>query len=154
MAVRDVLKVNRKTFFNPRAWLGYDALKAQTVFLYNLIKNIFVTTEAAPVRTESFAEALTRLNLTEQEADDIGKNYLFYSLGFVGIAAFAMLFGFYLLFVHHTFAGWILSLSITALLLAQAFRYHFWHFQIKFRKLGCTFEEWKQGKPFDQEPKA
>ena len=36
----------------------------------------------------------------------------------------------------------ILSLVLSFVSLALAFRYHFWHFQIKHRKLGCSFQEW------------
>jgi len=31
MALKDVVKVSRKTFFNPRAWVGYDQVKTSTL---------------------------------------------------------------------------------------------------------------------------
>lgn len=150
MAIRDVFKVNRKTFFNPRAWLGYDVVKSQSLFLYDLIKQIFVK-PTPPENVETFEESMQRQNLTEEDIQEAGKTYFSYAILFLILGMISFIFGFYLLILHHTFYGWILSLSVTGLFLVQAFRFHFWYFQIKFRKLGCTFAEWKQGKPFDSE---
>lgn len=48
--------------------------------------------------------------------------------------------------VYALFAGeWpnaLIGTALTCLLLAQAFRYHFWLFQIHRGKLGCTWQEW------------
>jgi intracellular multiplication protein IcmV len=42
--------------------------------------------------------------------------------------------------------AFIVSLVVTLIALILAYRYHFWYFQMKQRKLGCTFSEWyKQG---------
>jgi intracellular multiplication protein IcmV len=40
------------------------------------------------------------------------------------------------------FLGALLSLVVAFLALALAFRYHFWFFQIKQRRLGCSVSEW------------
>jgi len=32
--------------------------------------------------------------------------------------------------------------ALTLYVLTQAFRYHFWLFQLRNRKLGCTLSEW------------
>lgn len=152
MALKDVLKINRKTFFNPRAWFGYDTVKQQTNLVIDIGKDILIPEK--PQREETFEEAMKRFNLTDADVKSISENYLIYSLFFVVLGAVSFAGSFIMLFYYDTFAGWLIGLAATALILVQAFRYHFWHFQIKFRKLGCTFEEWKQGKPFDnQEPK-
>jgi intracellular multiplication protein IcmV len=39
----------------------------------------------------------------------------------------------------------IVSFIILWIALVLAFRYHFWYFQIKNRKLGCTVYEWYRG---------
>lgn len=77
MAIRDVLKVNRKTFFNPRAWLGYDNLKLQTSQIYDLLRGLFA--RPVPEREETYQEALTRLGITNKEAQETGETYLIYS---------------------------------------------------------------------------
>jgi intracellular multiplication protein IcmV len=90
---------------------------------------------------------MERLQLTEDDIQKSGQHYLIYTIVFVIVAAIAFATGFYLLIIHGTIAGWILAFASTAVLLANAFRFHFYHFQIKHRILGCTFNEWWRGKP-------
>lgn len=144
MAVKDVFKVSRKTFFNPRAWLGYDALKDQTRTIWTIAKDAAAVPQ--PEHVETFEEAMVRLNIKEEDLKGIARDYFFYALFFLGLAVADFIYGLYLLFHHHAFLGLVLALAVCAFILVQAFRYHFWHFQIKNRKLGCTFEEWKSGK--------
>jgi intracellular multiplication protein IcmV len=40
--------------------------------------------------------------------------------------------------------GLLPTLAISVSVLSQAFRYHFWLFQIKTQKLGCTLNDWFQ----------
>lgn len=141
MAIKDVLKVSRKTFFNPRAWLGYDSLKEQTQTIQSFVKD--AATIRKPEVTETFEEALKRLDLKKEDLKSTERTYLSYALLFLVLAVIDFLWGFYLLFHHGAFLGLVLALAVFALLLAQAFRYHFWVFQIRQQKLGCTFEEWR-----------
>jgi intracellular multiplication protein IcmV len=141
MAIRDALKVSRKTFFNPRAWLGYDALKDQTETITSFIKG--ATTVQRPDITETYDEAMQRLDLTEADVRTTARLYLIYAISFLVLAVCDFFYGLYLLFHHGAFLGLVLSLAVFALLIAQAFRYHFWYFQIQSRKLGCTIDEWR-----------
>ena len=145
MAIRDVFKISRKTFFDPRGWIGYDELKAYNKIIISDIKSSLKP--ATPTYSETFVEAMERLNVTEADVQETAKRFLIYTVLFVVLAGISFATAFYLLFTHGTFSGWILALCCTMLLLVQAFRYHFWHFQIKHRKLGCTFKEWWQGQP-------
>ena len=45
-------------------------------------------------------------------------------------------------FFYGSIKAFIVSLVVMLIALVLAFRYHFWYFQIKQRKLGCTFNEW------------
>jgi intracellular multiplication protein IcmV len=145
MAVKDALKVSRKTFFNPRAWLGYDSLKDQTRTIWTFVRAA-TTTATPPENPETFEEAMERLNLTEDSLQTVASRYLAYAAFFVALTGVNLIYAIYLLFHHKAFLGLILGLAVCALLLAQAFRYHFWYFQIANRKLGCTLEEWRTGK--------
>ena len=141
MAIKDVFKVNRKTFLDPAAWLGYSTVKDSILTTWNLMRSQFIVPE--PTITETFDQAMTRLNLTEEDIVDRKNQYYFYAAIFLGLAFISFIFAFILLFRERTFAGFCLGLAVTALFSSQAFRYHFWYFQIKQRRLGCTFEEWK-----------
>lgn len=152
MAIRDILRVNRKTFFNPRGWLGYDYLKAQTLDIWGILRGLFVT--PIPERSETYSEALKRLHLSDEAVQETGQTYFTYSLIFFVLGSATFVFGWILLFYFGTIFGWFLSLPAAALFLAQAFRFNFWYFQIKHRKLGCTFAEWKEGKTSEEQGPA
>jgi intracellular multiplication protein IcmV len=145
MAIKDVVKVSRKTFFNPRAWLGYETLKESTQGFMGIMRSVFGQRVFEPAAKETFADAVARFNLTEKDLNEIKLTYFSYALLFVLIAVGVLVYGIWLL-THGHFHATVLSLAIVVLLLGQAFRFHFLYFQIKHRKLGCTFEEWRSGK--------
>lgn len=145
MPLKDVVKVSRKTYINPKGWVGYDLIKDQTRSVWQILKGLF--TPAKPERKETFKQAMQRLNVSENDLKEKEQTFLFYSYGFAILSVATFIISFFYLFQHHTIAGWLLGLAVSALLIAQAFRFNFWSFQIKHRKLGCTFEEWKRGKP-------
>lgn len=152
MPVSDIFKFSRKTFFNPRGWIGYDELKAYNRIIFSNLKDLYTPTKAE--RTENFEQAMERLNLTEEDVQNTAKQYLKYTVIFVILSGIAFAAAFYLLIEHGSISGWMLAIASTLLLLVQAFRFHFWHFQIKYRTLGCTLKEWWNGKPFpDKETK-
>jgi intracellular multiplication protein IcmV len=141
MAIKDVVKVSRKTFINPRAWFGYDAVKAQTKTIASIIKPI--ATPDKPVREETFKAATKRLELETRDLEITYNAYLTYAYLFLSLSLFSFTYGIYLILYHGTFLGLVLTLAVTGLFISQAFKYHFWAFQIKKAKLGCTFKEWR-----------
>ncbi len=143
MAVKDIFKVNFKTFFNPVGWLGYNQLRDSTRTIRDVLKSLLETPTST--RIETFDEAMKRMNIDEADLGEIVQRYLIFSLVFLLIGSLAIGASFYLLFGYKTFAGFLLAIAAGALLLSQAFRYHFWYFQIVNRKLGCTFDEWWRG---------
>src|SRR6185437_12758273 len=108
MALKDVFKVSRKTFFDPAAWFGYSSIKAVTRTIWDTTKDLFVAPEAPP-RVETFEEAMQRFNLTDANLPRIQQRYFIYALAFVCLGVAVLLYGLYLLFSHHTFAGFLLA---------------------------------------------
>src|SRR5437773_2336556 len=100
MAIRDVFRISRKTFFDPKGWIGYDELKAYNRIIGSDLKTIM--TPAKPERIESFQEAMDRLNVTEADVAETAKRYLLYTVIFIILAGIAFATGFYLLFEHGT----------------------------------------------------
>lgn len=142
MAIRDLFKVSRKTFFDPAGWLNYSGLKSMNQSLFALLGAVF--TKETPVREETFEEALARMQLTSEEAEVRGQQYRFYAWIFLVCGASVFLYAFYLITFHHTIAGFILALASSLLFCAQAFRFNFWSFQIRSRRLGVSLKEWRQ----------
>jgi intracellular multiplication protein IcmV len=145
MAVRDAFKITRKTFFNPLGWLGYNELKTYNKIIWGNLKD--ASTIEKPERTETFDEAMQRFEVSDADLKKISETYLFYAIFFIFLAAFAFAGGFIFLIAYGKFSAFVLAMVCVSLLLCYAFRFHFWHFQIKHRKLGCTFSEWWNGNP-------
>lgn len=132
-----------KRIINIRAWSDWDRMKAFSTYLLSGFKRLFVTQKN--VQVESFDSAVNKLKLSEAELL-IKQNALF-RLSMVMLAAAIMILFYtgYQLF-YGSFKAVIVSLVVMLIALVLAFRYHFWYFQIKHRKLGCTIKEWyKQG---------
>ncbi len=145
MALKDIFKISRKTFFDPGAWLGVKELSAYTRIIGNRLKATF--TPDKPQRTETFEQALERLHVTEADLVFNARHYRIYALFFLVLSLAALLLGFFYLFYYGTVTGWLLLVMMTLLFAANALRFDFWYFQIKHRKLGCTFREWWRGEP-------
>lgn len=129
--------------FLPSGWLygEVEGLKNENKTLYRILKSLF--TKSTPERQETFEQAMTRMGLTEAYVKKTATTYRLYAILFllIGIAIFT--YGFYLLFDIRSLSGWLLAMAATGLCLAQAFRFDFWAYQMRVRKLGVTFSEWK-----------
>ena len=126
-----------------RRWFDYDRTKAFTLYLKEVFGRLFVP--KAPGVSESFSDALKEYGINK-EALKKKQTGLFrlsilmcvIALGFLGYSIYLANYG--------TWYAAILSLVVMMIALVLAFRYHFWFFQIKKHKLGCTFQEWfRQG---------
>lgn len=138
MGITSFLTTVIKPFINVPKWIGYSQLKTSTRGIKDIVKGLFIP--AQPTRQEAFAEAIVRLGLTEADIEQRKKEFsrLQWTFLIIGLVIFS--YGIYL-FSEGSFKGGIASVAITLVPLAQAFRYHFWLFQLRQRKLGCTFRE-------------
>ena len=142
MEIRNIFKITRKTFFNPAGWLGYESLKEQHQVLKSTFKDVFSVEK--PTREETFDEAMQRLDLTPEEINAQMISYRRYAYFFLVIGFLVFFYAFHLLFRLKSLVPWLLGLGVSAILFSQAFKYHFWAFQIEQRKLGLTFNDWKK----------
>lgn len=120
-------------------WIDYQQLVKNNRSFFGFIKKIFVPNQTQV--QESFEDALIRLKLTP--ADLIQRNKEFTRLLYIWIFIFlvSISYSVYLLYIH-SMRGFFPSLGINFIILTQIFRYHFWLFQIKQRRLGCSFRDW------------
>lgn len=141
MKIGDIFKISRKTFFNPTAWIGYDAIKSQHETIRDDLKEVFQAEK--PIREETFDEAMQRLALTPEDVHQrmVSFRRYAYTLFICGLLVF--LYSFHLLFKLKQFTPWFLGIAASLLFFVQAFRFHFWAYQIEVRKLGVSITEWK-----------
>lgn len=132
------------SLFNVRKWSDYDRVKSFTRYLGTAIKNFFLPDKAAvddKTSEESFNKYVALHHLSEKDLEIQQKSLYRLSvwmcilaLGLLGYAIYHLIFG--------TFRAVLVSLVVTGIALVLAFRYHFWYYQIKEKKLGCSFKEW------------
>lgn len=139
-SIRGTGKVLGRIFdYRVDKWIGFDYLKGTFQKTYTIGKEVFTPEQAA--RQETFTEAVQRLQLSDK---DIKKR----SREFTGLMVFYLVLTFAILgyALHMAFQGAVLatlmSFSLSLYAASQCFRYHFWLFQIKHRKLGCSIQEW------------
>jgi intracellular multiplication protein IcmV len=134
-------KPPRKPWFNVRAWVGWDGISEGAKTIKTLASSLFVPAEST--RTESFEDALARLQLTDDDILKQSKNFkrlfILFFIATIGLFVYA-----FTMLMTHAYVASLASFGLTALLFAQTFRYHFWWFQMKHRRLGCSFKEWFQ----------
>lgn len=121
--------------------LGTEQLKSQTGGLKQIAHEIFSSPNKAEIKPETFQEALTRLNLTE--ADLERRKLQFFKLAriYIVLAIIIFIYMIYLLIVK-AFLPVLACLGLLLIVFSQYFRCSFWLYQIRERRLGCTFREW------------
>jgi len=129
-----------RTFANAPAWLGYPLLKEQSAGVFHLIKGILFRRFAAS-RYETFEQAMLRLNLTEQDIKQRARNIRIQFWVYTLMALLVLVYSGYLLF-SSTLVAAALGFIVMCLCIMKAASMHFWLFQIKKRRLGCSMKEW------------
>jgi len=130
-----------KKIVNVRAWLDYDRLAAMNLYLVNGIKALFVPKKASEKSSVSFDDAIREMNLTPAMLKKRAKGLyrLSFLMSFVALLIF--IYTGYNLYQGY-WAAAMVSFVIMGIAVTMACRYHFWYYQIKVRRLGCTFQEW------------
>ena len=94
---------------------------------------------------EKFESAIKRLGLTEEQLKQRQKGYLINSIVLFFLGIFFGIVGIKLTLEKHVAAGLVTQL-FTFISFCFALYMHFWFFQVKNRKLGCTLKEWWDNK--------
>lgn len=131
---------------NIRVWFDWERMKLFTLYVGNSLRRLFMPqhneeSSDRPVLTESFRTAQKELNLSDADLALRQKALLRLSLLMSFIALLIFLYSCYHFYNGALLAGF-LSFIVMLLAWSLAFRYHFWYYQIKTRKLGCSFHEW------------
>jgi intracellular multiplication protein IcmV len=126
--------------FRVGKWMGVDQVKQSYSQLYQITLAVFRPEQAE--LSETFEEALIRLDLTEADIEQrrIEFTRLMIIYAFVSLAIFS--YSIWIVYAYKNLLGFGMGFSITIFALTYAFRYHFWLFQIKHRKLGCSLRDW------------
>lgn len=128
--------------FNLRAWGNADGWWGHALDLTDSIQRLFVP--QAPTKKETLEIVMRRLKLSKEQVLAKQRNFLFLAIFSFLIAIGCFCYLIYLIIEGHL-AALPLSVAVFAIALAFSFRYHFWYFQLKQGKLGCSVQEWAKG---------
>ena len=134
-----VFRFMYKTFFNVPAWIGFKQIKDSNKVIMTYVKESFNVNEAE--RDETFDAALERQNITK---DQLGVVYRCNARNFYIVLAVILCLAVYAIYllVIGSYKGFFVDVAVLAFAGVKLFQFSFWNFQIKHKKLGCSFREW------------
>lgn len=127
--------------FNVREWSDWNRVRAGGKSIEGAAKDLFVLKTTQVV--ETFDEAQRRMKLTDENLAERARALFNWSVLMLFFSVLLLVYALYH-FVYGSFHAGILVLALVCLAISLSFRYSFWYFQIKNRKLGCSFQEWFQ----------
>lgn len=140
MGMKNVMKKGLFSGLNPLRWIGYEQIAQNGRTIKNMVDGMINSKAAADAPT-TFEEAMRRYLLTEEDIKKRMKDS--YRIALVCFVASGLMLAYMIyLFVRGLPLAAIVCLMLTLLLWAYSFREHFNYFQMKQRRLGCTFKEW------------
>ena len=142
MGFRRIMKKGLSSGLNPFRWVGMEQIKGNGRTISDISKKLFKTnnhSQATPPKT--FADAMRRYGLTEAALQKRMKSSLRLAYFCVALSVVMIAYTIYLFASHLVLSGFVTTM-LALLLWAYAFREHFNYFQMKERRLGCTFQEW------------
>lgn len=133
-----------KPLVNIPKWMSAKQLSSDAAYIADVAKKL--ATPPTAKHKETFEEALIRLKLSEA---DIQKRYHeFKRLALVFLTVFILLMGYMSYLLFNFLSGpvsWralLLCFIVCLIAFIQVVRFHFWMYQIKKRRLGCSFKEY------------
>lgn len=134
-----------KRIFKVGVWFDWKRMKSFSLYLANALKLLFLPQELPTRRSDelikSFEQAQKEQHLTDGDLEERQKALLLNSLLMLCFAVGLLMYALYQFWCAHIKAG-LISSVVMGIAFALAFRYHFWYFQIKSRRLGCSVQEW------------
>lgn len=128
-----------KSFLNVKAWVGFDEIKQTFGTITGSLKHLFIPQQAK--FHETFEEAKARLGLSEADLKQKEQDFLRLAIILFLISLTILFYAAYFAW-NGFFAAFTLTFSVCLIALGHAFRYHFWFFQVRSRKLGCSIRDW------------
>jgi len=125
---------------NVKRWVGYGQIKSDTKVLGKLFQTVF-SRRKEKLSTETFEEAVVRHGLTEEDIKKKMQSSRHLVIAFLSFALLLFLYSLYQ-WGSGAFLNGMICFLLALLSSAYAFREHFNLYQMKQRRLGCTYSEW------------
>jgi len=140
MAKKGIIRRVAGRFVNVSAWSNKKEVISHAKEIKRMVKSLF--TIGTPYNPEeTFDIAMKRLNISDKDLEIRVRHYKRNYLIFLLFALCMFSYGLYSIW-NMRFLAFIVSTGLTCMCLGLSFKYHFWVFQIKNRRLGCSVTEW------------
>ncbi|MBI5447527.1 MAG: phosphoesterase [Gammaproteobacteria bacterium] len=139
MKITQTVKKVVKPHVDAPSWVDLQFLSKSITSVADMMTGLVVPEKAT--YHETFEEACVRLNLTEEDLQQRLKQFQRIQWVFISLALLTFAYFLWLIF-HAAYNSAVICLAVISVTCSQIFRYNFWAFQVKQRKLGCTFKEW------------
>ena len=143
MGFKKVVKKGLGSGLNPMKWIGFGQIKTDTVTLTEIFRSVFKRSNEAGGK-ETFDEAVKRFNLSEEDIQKRIKSAKELAMIFLGFGGVLVIYTIYQLSLGRVLSG-LICLTLSLLIFAYGFREHFNMFQMRKRRLGCSYAEWFNG---------
>lgn len=127
--------------FNVKRWLDVDGLKRNGETVGGLYKDVFKNKKNDDEFKGSFKDTMQHFGLSEDDIKKRMRQALYMVYGCLAISLVLFIYMLHL-FMHGFVIAGMVCFMLDFLLWSYAFREHFNYFQMKKRKLGCSFKEW------------
>lgn len=120
-------------------WMGMAEIKNNATAIKDLFNSI--TDKEKPEFTETFEEAVIRLELTESEITQRTLNFLKLTWVYLFFAFCVLVYAAYLYYMGDIL-GMFMCFPVISVLCSFSFKEHFWYTQMKHRRLGMSAKDW------------
>lgn len=141
MGFKSAMKKGFGTGLSPKKWIGFNQLKSDSRTMGKIFKGVFGRSKKGAERNETFEDAVKRYHLTEEDIQKRIRSSKELVIIFLGFAVVLAAYTVYQWTASHFIDGFI-CLILVILTSAYGFREHFNMFQMRQRRLGCTYAEW------------
>lgn len=122
-------------------WLGIGMLTGMFSFCRDIFMMVFMPNKLAKPVQETYEEAVARMKLTDADLENRKKMFMTQMILYLSAGIAVLAYAVWLAFSGFITATFI-AILVSILSMAYAFRSHFWLFQMKQKRLGCTFKEY------------
>lgn len=141
MGVRNYVKRTVKNNTNIKGWISWDHIRDNASILKGFFQDLQAPERTTPPVHSDFDETIQKFGWSEKDLRSRMRNHIIVAV-FSFVCGVAALVWFGILLSRLMFLSGLVSLSLSCLMFAYAFREHFSYFQIKKRRFNCTIREW------------
>ena len=136
------IKEAGKFLFDIPAWIGVSAIRQNSSWLSRLIKQTFAARHfSSDGQSVAFNDAMQRIGVSSEDLPGRARHFLLISLMFLLFSIFSLGYIAYL-WSHASWLVIIAAVIVFCLFATRAYFYSFCCFQIRQKRLDCTFKEW------------